>query len=182
MDFKDTLKVHSARATRRHVLAWGRTATLGAAVCGSLPNFGMAEGMVAELGSGDTGVLNYAYALEQLEAAFCTQVLTSEYADMTDDERVILTEIRDHEIAHRDFLKTVLADIAIAGLDVDFSAVDFSSRDAILGTAKVFEDMGVAACNGAGKLITNPDYLAAAGSIMSVEARHAAIVRRIGGK
>ena len=52
----------------------------------------------------------------------------------------------------------------------------------MLGTADVFENLGVAAYNGAGKLIKNVDYLAAAGSIVSVEARHAAaIAELIGG-
>jgi hypothetical protein len=45
-------------------------------------------------------------------------------------------------------------------------------------TAKTFEDLGVAAYNGAGKLIKNIDYLKAAGRIVSVEARHAAAARR----
>ncbi len=36
-----------------------------------------------DLGKGDTGVLNYAYALEQLEAAFYTQALTQPYANMS---------------------------------------------------------------------------------------------------
>ena len=164
-------------ASRRHVLTWGGSAALGAMVFGILPNFGLAQETVAELGSGDIGVLNYAYALEQLEAAFYSQVLTTEYAEMSDDERLILTEIRDHEIAHRDFLKGALAEAAIGDLEVDFSAVDFTSRDAVLGTAKVFEDLGVAAYNGAGKLLENVDYLAAAGTIVSVEARHAAVIR-----
>src|SRR5215210_4983724 len=35
------------------------------------------------LGSGDFGVLNYAYALEQLEAAFYTQVMTSPYSGIS---------------------------------------------------------------------------------------------------
>ena len=47
----------------------------------------------------------------------------------------------------------------------------------MLGTADVFENLGVAAYNGAGQLIKNVDYLAAAGSIVSVEARHAAAIR-----
>ena len=50
------------------------------------------------------------------------------------------------------------------------------------GTADVFENLGVAAYNGAGQLIKNVAYLAAAGSIVSVEARHAAaIAELIGG-
>ena len=46
----------------------------------------------------------------------------------------------------------------------------------MLGTADVFENLGVGAYNGAGQLIQNVDYLAAAGSIVSVEARHAATI------
>jgi hypothetical protein len=60
---------------------------------------------------------------------------------------------------------------------VDFSSIDFTSRTSVLGTAKAFEDLGVSAYNGAGKLITNPDYLVLAGKIVSVEARHAALIR-----
>ena len=70
-----------------------------------------------------------------------------------------------------------LADKAIPGLDVDFSKIDFTSRESVLTTAKTFEDLGVSAYNGAGKLIKNPDYLIAAGKIVSVEARHAATLR-----
>ena len=35
----------------------------------------------------------------------------------------------------------------------------------------------MSAYNGAGKLLTNPDYLVLAGKIVSVEARHAAAIR-----
>ena len=61
-----------------------------------------------DLGSGDTGVLNYAYALEQLEAAFYTQVVASFYTGATAEEQTILTDIRNHEVIHRDFLKAAL--------------------------------------------------------------------------
>lgn len=129
------------------------------------------------LGSGDIGVLNYAYALEQLEAAFYTQVMASPFSGMTALESEYLKDIRDHEIAHRDFLKTALGSAAIQDLQVNFSSVTFSSRDSVLGTARTFEDLGVAAYNGAGKLLTSTTYLTLAGKIVSVEARHAALIR-----
>ncbi|WEK34692.1 MAG: ferritin-like domain-containing protein [Candidatus Pseudobacter hemicellulosilyticus] len=129
------------------------------------------------LGSGDIGILNYAYALEQLEAAFYTQVIMSQYSGITASEKSLLTDIRDHEIAHREFFKKALGDKAIPGLEVNFTKIDFSKRDSVLATAKAFEDLGVAAYNGAGKLITNGDYLLLAGKIVSVEARHAGYIR-----
>ncbi len=130
-----------------------------------------------DLGSGDVGILNYAYALEQLEAAFYTRVAQSPYNGISASENALLTDIRDHEIAHREFFKSALAGAAISNLEFDFSAVDFSSRASVLATAKAFEDLGVSAYNGAGKLIVTPDYLTLAGKIVSVEARHAAYIR-----
>lgn len=132
-----------------------------------------------DLGSGDTGILNYAYALEQLEAAFYTMVVAHASFSTTFSaaEQAILTDIRDHEIAHREFFKTALADKAIANLEVDFSAVNFANRESVLNTAKTFEDLGVAAYNGAGNLLTDGNLLLVAGKIVSVEARHAAAIR-----
>lgn len=130
-----------------------------------------------DLGSGDVGILNYAYALEQLEAAFYIQVIATPYSGITDAEKALLTDIRDHEVIHRDFFKTALAANAIPALEVNFSTIDFTSRASVLGTAKVFEDTGVSAYNGAGKLIKDAGYLLLAGKIVSVEARHAAAIR-----
>jgi hypothetical protein len=130
-----------------------------------------------DLGSGDIGILNYAYALEQLEAAFYTQVAASFYTGITDKEKALLTDIRDHEIAHREFFKKAIGDKAIPALTPNFTSINFSDRASVLGAAKTFEDLGVSAYNGAGKLITTPDYLVLAGKIVSVEARHAAYIR-----
>jgi hypothetical protein len=140
-----------------------------------MPSNSVLDGV--DLGSGDIGILNYAYALEQLEAAFYTQVIMSQFSGISSAEVTLLTDIRDHEIAHREFFKTALADKAIQDLEVDFSSIDFSSRDSVLGTAKAFEDLGVSAYNGAGRLIETPDYITIAGKIVSVEARHAALIR-----
>ncbi len=130
-----------------------------------------------DLGSGDVGILNYAYALEQLEAAFYIQVVTTPYVGISDNEKALLTDIRDHEIAHREFFKAALGAKAITNLEVNFSSIDFSSKTSVLATAKAFEDLGVSAYNGAGQLIKSADYLTLAGKIVSVEARHAALIR-----
>jgi hypothetical protein len=129
------------------------------------------------LGSGDIGILNYAYALEQLEAAFYIKVMEMKYSGMTAKEEEYLMDIRDHEIAHREFFKNALGKKAIGMLLLDFSSINFSDRASVLGTAKAFEDLGVSAYNGAGELLENPTYLLLAGKIVSVEARHAAAVR-----
>jgi hypothetical protein len=107
---------------------------------------------LVNVGTGDLGVLNYAYALEQLEAAFYTRVRTGTYY-------------------------MGLAGRITDSLAVDFSTIDFNSRAGVLAVAKAFEDLGVAAYNGAARFFTSAAYLALAGKIVSVEARHAAIVR-----
>ena len=169
-------------SSRRHFLGFAG-ATAGLIVVGSgckkeqVASNDVADGV--DLGSGDPGILNYAYALEQLEAAFYSQVIMSQYSGISSTEAALLTDIRDHEIAHREFFKAALKDGAIADLEFDFSSVDFGSRDSVLATAKAFEDLGVSAYNGAGRLIQTDDYLVLAGKIVSVEARHAAWIRDV---
>ncbi len=125
----------------------------------------------------DIGVLNYAYALEQLEAAFYTTLLYHPYAHMSDRERRLLADVRDHEIAHRDFLRAALGDQRIPALTPMLAAIDFTNRDAVLNAARTFEDLGVAAYNGAAKYLESDAYLTIAGKIVSVEARHASAIR-----
>lgn len=133
-----------------------------------------------DIGTGDPSILNYAYALEQLEAAFYIQVAATPYSGISNDELALLTDIRDHEVAHREFFKAALgANATTGGLVADFSSIDFSSRAKVLAAAQAFEDTGVAAYNGAGYLIKTPDYLTLAGKIVSVEARHASYIRNL---
>jgi hypothetical protein len=130
-----------------------------------------------DIGTGDYAILNFAYALEQLEAAFYIQVAASPYSGITAIETARLTDIRDHEVCHREFFKAVLGSNAIQGLTPDFSSINFSSRASVLAAAQAFEDTGVAAYNGAGYLIQSATYLGLAGKIVSVEARHASYIR-----
>jgi Ferritin-like domain len=125
----------------------------------------------------DIGVLNYAYALEQLEAAFYIKVASAPPAAFTAAQKAYFQDVQFHEIAHREFFKKALSTAAIGSLEVDFSSIDFTSASGVLAAAQSFEDLGVAAYNGAGVRITTTDYLVLAGKIVSVEARHAAWVR-----
>jgi hypothetical protein len=131
--------------------------------------------------SNDFGVLNYAYALEQLEAAFYAQVIANAaFASIfSADEQRLMRDIAAHEAVHRDFLRTALSTNAIGNLTPNFSAVNFANKASVLGTARTFEDLGVAAYNGAGKYLQSDVYLTLAGKIVSVEARHAAAIRDV---
>lgn len=168
----------SSKVHRRSFLQYAGMSAAGIAlVAAGCKKDKMIEGVY--LGSGDIGILNYAYALEQLEAAFYIQVVATFYTGATDDEKTFLTDIRDHEIAHREFFKNALGGMAIPDLEVDFSSIDFTSRKSVLETAMVFEDLGVTAYDGAGYLLKSADYLLLAGKIVSVEARHAALIREL---
>jgi len=173
--FEDLMSPVNRRSFMRYSGIGLATSALFIAGCDD-DDTGMMENR-AMLTNDDFGILNYAYALEQLEAAYYTKVISTPYANMPTMEMNLLKDIRDHEIAHRDFFKEALGNKAIGDLQVDFSAVNFNDRNSVLTTARTFEDLGVAAYNGAGNLITDPTYLGLAGKIVSVEARHAAWIR-----
>ncbi|MBA4301864.1 Ferritin-like domain-containing protein [Algoriphagus alkaliphilus] len=167
-------------ANRRQFLRVGTMTVAGAGLlligCNDDKDI-MPEGMVS-LGSGDTGILNYAYALEQLEAAFYAEVLRGSYfTNASAEEKTIMGDLEKHERAHREFFKAALGTSAIGPLEFNFTAIDFNSRTSVLGAAKTFEDLGVAAYNGAGQHLESADLLLIAGKIVSVEARHAAAIR-----
>lgn len=135
---------------------------------------------VTDVGSGDGGILNYAYALEQLEAAFYLQVVANfGKSDLSAYEKILLTDIKNHEVIHREFFKKALGTGAIKGLTPDFSAIDFTKRSVVLQYAKTFEDLGVTAYDGIAYQIKSAAYLEVAGKIVSVEARHASIIANL---
>jgi len=142
-------------------------------------NYGPPVNTGIDIGIGDIGILNFAYALEQLEAAFYVQVIATPYSGISAYELARLTDIRDHEVCHMQFFKAALSSSAIPALTPNFSAINFTSRASVLAQAQAFEDTGVQAYNGAGYLIQSAAYLGVAGSIVSVEARHASFIRNL---
>ncbi len=137
---------------------------------------GLVNGTIM-MGSGDYAILNYAYLLEQLEAQFYITATANYFMNATAQQKTRLAQIRDHEIAHREFFKTALGSYAIPEITFNLSSIDFSNRFSVLSSARAFEDLGVSAYNGVAKYIVTPDYLVVAGKIVSVEARHAAYIR-----
>ena len=138
-----------------------------------------ADGSITLDFSNDIDVLNYAYALEQLEAAFYVSVVTNAQFStiFAANEQRVLRDVRDHEVVHKDFLAAALGSARIPNLTPNFSGINFADRLSVLQTARTFEDLGVSAYNGAARYLSSTAYLGVAGKIVSVEARHASAIR-----
>ena len=135
-----------------------------------------------KLGTADTGLLNYLYLLEQLKTAFYQKVVDAPPADFRTGEKVIFDDLRDHELVHRETLRYVLGTNAFdtgfpKPLPFDFSSLILTTRAGVLAAAQQFEELGVAAYTGALRLLTTNTTVTLLAKIVSVEARHAALVR-----
>ena len=159
----------------------------GAVAAGSVYGIGAVGPFVrqalAQDGGGDVEVLNFALTLEYLEAAFYTQAL-KRVGGMSAEVKSLAGEIRDNENEHVTALMGTVKDLG--GKPVEAPGVDFgdafASEKSFLKLAQTFEDTGVSAYNGAAPAIESTKVLAAAGSIVQVEARHAAAIRMLNGE
>ena len=130
----------------------------------------------------DISILNFALQLEYLEASFYADALRN--ASLSGDALRLAKEFAGNEDAHVEALSE-----AINGLDAepdpppefDFG-VPMRSQASFLKAAVKLEDIGVSAYNGAGPALQDKQLLAAAGSIVQVEARHAALLRGLTGQ
>ncbi|KAF9224359.1 hypothetical protein BS17DRAFT_779678 [Gyrodon lividus] len=134
----------------------------------------------------DLGVLMFANVLEQLESNFYLQALQTfnassfETAGFVSSEVVIqqIQTIASDESIHAVILESVIN--ALGGQVVSSCTFDFSSVlidvDTMVATARVVENVGVSAYLGALTAISDPALVTAAGSIMTVEARHQTVL------
>ena len=157
----------------------------GALTAGAVYGLGAVQPFVgqafAQGDGGDVDILNFALTLEYLEAAYYAEGLKQ--AGLSGDAKRLATTIREDEDEHVAALMAAIKDAG--GTPVKAPMVDFGdatkNQKAFLALAQTFEDTGVSAYNGAGPAIQSKDILAAAGSIVQVEARHAAAVRGLNG-
>jgi hypothetical protein len=174
-----TIEVHGM--TRESFLL--RSTLAGAAAYGTLSATGLVTRALADAGGGDVGILNYALTLEYLETAFYTQAATS-VKGLSSYESKLTRELRDNEAEHVDALVATIKKLGgkpVAKPQFAFGGA-FASRAAYLKTANTLEDTGVSAYNGAAPMIASGEVLGAAGSIVQVEARHAAMIRLVRSK
>ena len=157
----------------------------GAVAAGSVYGAGMVSPFVrqalAQGGGGDVEVLNFALTLEYLEAAFYKE--GAKINGLSDEAAKAVETFGDEEQQHVDALTKTIQDLG--GKPVKAPMVDFgnlSSEKQFLKLAVTFEDLGVSAYNGAAPTIKSKEVLAAAGSIVQVEARHAAAIRLLSKK
>lgn len=130
----------------------------------------------------DLDIANFALTLEHLEAEMYRQMLATNI--LTGKE---LTYFRDFGAAEAAHVAALTQTIQGAGGTpaqpaARYNFPPFANRGDILNFARTAEELGVGAYQGAAAAITSPAILAAAGSIVQVEARHAAIVRLLQGQ
>ncbi len=131
----------------------------------------------AEFGAGDIGILNFALTLEYLEAAFYNEASANQKKKTFIKDRqaqVFLKTVTADENAHVAFLKKALGSKAIAAPKVAFGSTT-SVEASFVKTAVALENTGVHAYSGQALNITDPAYVAAALSILTIEARHASV-------
>ncbi len=152
----------------------GSFATVGALALG---NVALGQAFAAEMT--DLDILNFALTLEHLEARMYKDMLATNL--LSGKELSYFQNFGKAEAAH---VQAVAATVTkLGGTPVQpkakYNFPAFDSRDNILKFAKTAEDIGVGAYSGAAPAIKNKDVLAAAGSILQIEARHAAIVNEL---
>lgn len=131
----------------------------------------------------DIEVLNYALTLEYFESELYKTLVGLGKLQGKDLQYVQL--FGQQEAAHVDAIKSTIE--KLGGTPVQKGQYNFgaagplNTREDVLKVLVTVEQTGVSAYQGAAGFIQNADLLAAAGSIMQVEARHTAVIRGLVG-
>jgi hypothetical protein len=130
---------------------------------------------LAASGGGDVEIVNFALTLEYLETAFYEEARMR--AGAKGELKSLIDLIADDERQHVEALKATVKQLGGEPVAEPKFEFPYSDTAGFLKLAQTFEDTGVSAYNGAGPAISSKNVLGAAGSIVQVEARHAAAIR-----
>lgn len=125
-------------------------------------------------GTSDIDILNFALTLEYLEADFYK--VKGKTVGLSGQAKSLAKSFGDEEAEHVTALSKAIS--ASGGKPVAKPTFSFpvTNQTSFLKLAYLLENTGVSAYNGAGPSLTNKQLLAAAGSIVQIEARHAASI------
>ena len=154
--------------------------TSGSSTSEDTGDTGGEEDPLAMFGEGDVGILNYALTLEYLEAGFYAAVIDSGMFKGADLD--LIKVIGGHEQEHVDALLATLKMLGEEPAPEPEAQFPLDDAMTILTTAAEVENLGAAAYLGQAAAIENEDILAAALSIHTVEARHAAVLNTLIGE
>jgi serine-rich repeat adhesion-like glycoprotein len=159
--------------SRGEVLLKGALAA--GAVYGTLAVGPFVRRALAMSGGGDVDILNFALTLEYLESTFYAEA--KRRAGASGELKSLIELLAKDEQEHVEALAGTVK--KLGGKPVAKPKFDFPYSDTagFLKLAQTFEDTGVSAYNGAAPMIKSKEVLTAAGSIVQVEARHAAAIR-----
>lgn len=130
---------------------------------------------LAMSGSSDVDILNFALTLEYLESSFYDEAKTR--AKASGELKSLIGLLASDEKQHVEALTATIKQLKGKPVAEPKFNFDYSDTAGFLKLAQTFEDTGVSAYNGAGPMIKSKEVLGAAGSIVQVEARHAAAIR-----
>jgi hypothetical protein len=131
------------------------------------------------LGAGDVALLNYLFVLKQVTVAFYTQAVATPYYGITQSELELQMDLRDQEVAHREFLKKLLGADAVKTIVTQLSQVTFADKSSFLTNASTLEDISAAAYPGVIRLLKDQSYIAPLSKMCAVDGRHAGYVREV---
>jgi hypothetical protein len=130
---------------------------------------------LAMSGSSDVDILNFALTLEYLESTFYDEAKTR--AKASGELKSLVSLLADDEKQHVEALTATIKKLGGKPVAEPKFNFDYSNTAGFLKLAQTFEDTGVSAYNGAAPMIKSKEVLGAAGSIVQIEARHAAAIR-----
>jgi hypothetical protein len=130
---------------------------------------------LAMSGGSDVDILNFALTLEYLESTFYKEAKTR--AKASGELKSLIGLLADDEQQHVEALTATIKKLGGKPVAEPKFTFDYGNTAGFLKLAQTFEDTGVSAYNGAGPMIKSKEVLGAAGSIVQVEARHAAAIR-----
>jgi hypothetical protein len=135
---------------------------------------------LAETGGGDADILNFALTLEYLEADFYN--VKGKAVGLSGQAKAYAKQFGAEEAEHVTALTAAIKSLGGKPVAKPTFVFPATSEKTFLALASVLENTGVGAYNGAGPSLKSKQVLASAGSIVQIEARHAAAIDLLIGK